>query len=106
MDAYEIAPDFWGWTGRHDGLGADVSSFDHRTGQDVLLFDPLPPPEDPDGFWKALDRDVVPIDARVHVLITAPSHTRSAAAMVERYPGARVWAGTRAGKASRSVGRL
>ena len=91
MHAYEIAPDFWGWTGRHDGIGADVSSFYYRAGQDVLLFDPLLPPEDPDGFWTALDRDVLPIEAQVHVLITAPSHTRSTAAVVERYAGTRVW---------------
>jgi glyoxylase-like metal-dependent hydrolase (beta-lactamase superfamily II) len=51
------------------------------------------PPEDSGRFWKALDRDVERLGARVHVLVTIFWHTRSAAAMVERY-SARVWAPT------------
>ncbi len=92
MEAHELAPDFWRWTGWSESISHDIGCVYYRADRDVLLFDPLLPPEDPDGFWKALDRDVVPIEAHVHVLITAPSHTRSALAMVERYDGARVWA--------------
>jgi glyoxylase-like metal-dependent hydrolase (beta-lactamase superfamily II) len=90
--AEELAPDLWRWTGRRETIGADVSCVYYKTGRAILLFDPLLPPEDPEGFWKALDRDVLPIDAYVHVLVTRPSHTRSAREMLDRYPGARLWA--------------
>src|SRR5262249_27074579 len=62
----------------------------YKAGSEVLLFDPLVPPEDPDGFWQALDRDVLPGDT-VLVLLTARSHTRSAHELAGRYPGGRVW---------------
>jgi len=52
------------------------------------------PPEEAERFWRALDRDVARGGGDVHVLTTVFWHTRSAAAMVERY-GARVWAPTR-----------
>src|SRR5215472_9486659 len=77
VEAFELAPDLWRWTGRRDTIGADVSCVYYRIGRDVLLFDPLLPPEDPEGFWRALDRDVLPIEGRVHVLVTCPQHTRS-----------------------------
>jgi len=90
VEAFELAPDLWRWTGRRDTIGADVASIYFKTGTDVLLFDPLLPPEDPDGFWRALDRDVLPGDS-VLVLLTSRSHTRSAFEMAGRYPGGRVW---------------
>jgi hypothetical protein len=90
VEATELAHGLWWWTGRHDGIGADVGCVYYKTGNSVLLFDPLLPPEDPEGFWRALDRDVLPNDD-VHVLVTRPSHTRSADAMLERYAGARRW---------------
>ena len=90
MEAFELAPDFWRWTGRRDTIGAEVSSVYYKTGSEILLFDPLLPPEDPDGFWLALDRDVLPGDT-VLVLLTARSHTRSAHEMAGRYAGSRVW---------------
>jgi len=90
VEAFELAPDFWRWTGRRDTIGADVASIYYKTGTDVLLFDPLLPPEDPEGFWRALDRDVLPGDS-VLVLLTSRSHTRSAFQMAGRYPGGRVW---------------
>jgi hypothetical protein len=90
LKAFELAPDLWRWTGRRDTIGAEVSSVYYKTGSDVLLFDPLLPPEDPEGFWRALDRDVLPGDS-VLVLLTARSHTRSAHEMAGRYPGGRVW---------------
>jgi glyoxylase-like metal-dependent hydrolase (beta-lactamase superfamily II) len=91
VEAFELAPDLWRWTGRRDTIGVDVSCVYYRTGRDVLLFDPLLPPEDPAGFWRALDRDVLPIEARVHVLVTCPQHTRSGEEMIARYDGARLW---------------
>ena len=90
METFELAPDLWRWTGRRETIGAEVSSVYYKTGSEILLFDPLLPPEDPDGFWRALDRDVLPGDT-VLVLLTARSHTRSAHEMAGRYPGSRVW---------------
>src|SRR5262249_28251585 len=90
MDAIELAPDLWWWTGRRETIGADVGSTYYKTGRFVLLFDPLLPPEDPEGFWRALDRDVLPGD-EVHVLVTRASHERSSQEMLARYPGSKRW---------------
>ena len=59
----------------------------------LLLFDPLAPADgaDAERFWRALDDDV-----RHHgppaILLTIFWHARSAAEILERYPGASVWA--------------
>jgi hypothetical protein len=93
MQAYEVAPDLWVWTGRHEEIGHDVVSVYLKAGSEILLIDPILPPEDPEGFWRALDRDVLPIEGvEVHVLLTAPSHTRNSREMLDRYPGSRLWA--------------
>src|SRR5262245_51240659 len=90
MRAVELAPGLWRWTGRRDTIGADVGSVYYKTGRFVVLFDPPLPPEDPEGFWRALDRDVGPGD-EVHVLVTRESHARSSDEMLARYPGAKRW---------------
>lgn len=91
MDVLEIAPGLWRWTGFHEEWKEDVGSVYYETADGVVLVDPIVPPEDTEKFWQALDRDVARMGAIVHVLVTVFWHTRSAAAMVERY-GARVWA--------------
>lgn len=98
MNVLEITPGLWRWTGYHEEWKEDVGCVYCETSDGVVLIDPLVPPEDTDNFWQALDRDVRRLEAPVHVLVTVFWHTRSAAAMVERY-GARVWA-PRAGKAA------
>lgn len=90
MKAVELAHDLWRWTGRQDAVGVDVGSVYYKRGADVLLFDPLLPPEDPGGFWRALDRDVRDGDV-VHVVLTSERHRRSAQEMLERYSGSRCW---------------
>jgi glyoxylase-like metal-dependent hydrolase (beta-lactamase superfamily II) len=96
VDVTQIAPGLWRWTAYHDEWKEDVGSVYCETEDGVVLVDPLVPstPEDAERFWRALDRDVARSGGDVHVLITVFWHTRSAAAMVERY-GARVWAPTR-----------
>jgi glyoxylase-like metal-dependent hydrolase (beta-lactamase superfamily II) len=91
MDVLEIAPGLWRWTGWHEEWKEDVGSVYLETGDGVVLVDPLVPPEDTERFWRALDRDVERVGGAVHVLVTVFWHTRSAAAMAERY-AARVWA--------------
>lgn len=95
MDVAEIAPGLWRWTGFHGEWREDVGSVYYEAEDGVVLVDPIVPPEDTDRFLRALDRDVQRLSLPVHVLVTVFWHTRSAAAMVERY-GARVWAPSRA----------
>ncbi len=95
MEVLEIAAGLWRWTGYHDEWKEDVGSVYCETEDGVVLLDPVVPPEDSDRFWRALDRDVDRLQAPVHVLVTVFWHTRSSAAMVERY-AARIWAPTTA----------
>lgn len=103
MEIVEIAPGLRRWTGRHEEWGEDVGSVYYETADGVVLVDPLVPPEGVERFWRGLDRDVRRLGPRIHVLVTVFWHTRSAAALVERY-GARVWAptGSRAAVARRA----
>lgn len=98
MDVAEIAPGLWRWTGYHEEWKEGVGCVYVETADGVVLIDPLVPPENSEHFRRALDRDVARAGGDVHVLVTVFWHTRSAAAMVERY-GARVWAPAR-GKAA------
>jgi len=95
MDVLEIAPGLWRWTGYHEEWRQEVGSVHCETEDGVVLIDPLVPPEDTERFWRALDRDVERLQAPVHVLVTVFWHTRSAAAVLDRYD-ARVWAPSRA----------
>ena len=91
MDVLEIAPRLWRWTGYHEEWKEDVGCVFCETNDGIVLIDPLVPPEDSARFLDVLDRELA--GQSVHVLVTIFWHTRSAAAMVERY-GARVWAPT------------
>lgn len=94
MEVVRIAPELWRWTGYHEEWKENVGSVYCETTDGVVLIDPLLPPEDTARFWRALDRDVARVGDPVHVLVTIFWHTRSTAAMVQRY-SARVWASTR-----------
>jgi glyoxylase-like metal-dependent hydrolase (beta-lactamase superfamily II) len=91
VDVVSITPRLWRWTGYHEEWKEDVGCVYYKTKDGIVLIDPLIPPEEPDRFGSTLDREVA--GQPVHVLVTIFWHTRSAAAMVERY-GARVWAPT------------
>jgi len=91
MDVVRITPRLWRWTGYHEEWKEDVGCVYHETKDGIVLIDPLVPPEEADRFLNTLDREVA--DQPVHLLVTIFWHTRSAAALVERY-GARVWAPT------------
>lgn len=94
MQVSQLAPGLWRWTGWHEEWQDEVGCVYLETGQDVCLFDPLLPPEEPERFWKALDRDVERAGGDVHVLVTVRFHARSAREIVARY-GARLWAPSR-----------
>ena len=100
----ELAPGLWRWVAPHpdwtpedaaDGSGwaRDVGCLYVEAPDALVLVDPLAPADEAarERFWRSLDRDV---ERRgpPHVLITVYWHARSAAEILERYPGARVWA--------------
>jgi len=85
----------WWWSGWHEEWGEAVGCVYYEHGSEIVLIDPLLPPEDARRFLDALDRDVAQRGGDVHVLLTVHWHRRSAAELAERY-GARVWAPRRA----------
>ena len=103
MDVLEVAAGLWRWTGYHEEWKENVGSVFYETDDGVVLIDPLVPPEEPERFWRALDRDLKRANGPMHVLVTIFWHTRSTASFVERY-AAHVWAPTtsRAAVARRS----
>ena len=94
MEVTRIAPGLWRWTAYHEEWRQDVGSVYYETGDGVVLVDPLVPSDEEPRFWEALDRDVEAAGNHVHVLVTVFWHTRSTAAMVDRY-SAQVWAPAR-----------
>jgi glyoxylase-like metal-dependent hydrolase (beta-lactamase superfamily II) len=91
MEVHELAPGLWRWTAWHDEARRKVGCVYYECGGEVCLVDPLVPPEDPAGFWAALDRDVARLGGSVRVLLTGATQTRSARELVERYE-AQLWA--------------
>ena len=93
----KIRPGLWRWTALHpewtpeEEWGEEVGCLYQETEDAITLVDPLIPPEDSARFLEALDRDVARAARPVHILITIFWHARSAAMLVERYPGTRVW---------------
>ncbi len=94
MEVTEVRPGLWRWTAYHEEWKEIVGCVYCETGDGVVVIDPLVPEDEAERFWAALDQDVERAGGTVHVLVTVFWHTRSTAAMVERY-GARVWAPTR-----------
>jgi hypothetical protein len=90
VEVLQLAPGLWRWTGIEPGSGQPVGSVYLEAPDAVVLVDPLVPPEDEERFWRALDRDVARCGRPVHVLLTTPRRSRSAALIAERYDAA-VW---------------
>jgi hypothetical protein len=99
----QVADGLWLWTARHpdwtpeegeSGWGPDVGCVYAETGDGIVLVDPLVPSAsgERDRFWQALDRDVNRAGSAPAVLLTVYWHTRSAADVLGRYDGARVFA--------------
>lgn len=94
MVVSEIASGLWIWSAYHPTWNEDVGSVYVELDRRVGLVDPLVPTDDPQRFWRALDRDVARAGPETHVFLTVYWHTRSAGDVVERY-GARTWVPTR-----------
>ncbi len=95
MRVLEIADGLWRWTGYHEQWRQEVGCVYAEAPDAICLIDPLVPPDQPERFWAALDRDVERLGRPVHVFVTVYWHTRHASRFAERY-GARVWATSRA----------
>ena len=81
-----LTKDLWRWTARHPewhpgDFGAEVACFAARAGDDLLLIDPLLPPE-PEAVLERLDAAA---GDRVAILITIPYHVRSGEELWRRY---------------------
>jgi glyoxylase-like metal-dependent hydrolase (beta-lactamase superfamily II) len=92
----ELAPGLWWWTATHpewmpddleEGAGWEqvVSSYGLVAGENLVLFDPLV--ED----WDWLD-DQVQKHGAPAILVTILWHARSSQRVIDRYPGASLWA--------------
>jgi glyoxylase-like metal-dependent hydrolase (beta-lactamase superfamily II) len=92
----ELAPGLRRWSAHHDEWGKEVASFAVVADAEAIVIDPLLAPEQ----WPSLDATLG--DRQAHVLLTTHWHARSAAELVARRPGTRVWAHSR-GRAA--VGR-
>jgi hypothetical protein len=83
-----LADGLWRWTARHPEwhpgeFGREVASFAVTAGDDVLLIDPLLPPE-PQGVLDLVDGLLGP---RLAILISVPYHVRSSEEIWRRYRG-------------------
>src|SRR5437667_9971249 len=90
MQVQKLAPGLWRWTAPHPAWqpSADwpqeVGCVYFEAREAVVLIDPLvPPADDGERFWRALDRDVERAGRPVLVLLPAPQHPRAAAATVD-----------------------
>jgi glyoxylase-like metal-dependent hydrolase (beta-lactamase superfamily II) len=100
VDIDQIAEGLWRWTARHPEWRPDadwppeVGCVYYEAPDAVVLVDPLVPAEldDRDRFWRALDRDLEQAGRPLAVVLTVFWHERSAQEVVERYPGATLWA--------------
>jgi glyoxylase-like metal-dependent hydrolase (beta-lactamase superfamily II) len=99
VNVVELAPGLWRWTARHpdwtpeqggpEGWEPEVASYYCEADDEVVLIDPIVPVGH-EQFWRALDRDVERVGSP-HVVLTCAWHARSSAAVIARYPGARLW---------------
>ena len=73
MDVEQLAPGLWRWDG----------SVYVETAEAIVLIDPVVPADEPERFWRALDRDVERCGVPVHVLLTS---SRSSAGGISSNP--------------------
>jgi glyoxylase-like metal-dependent hydrolase (beta-lactamase superfamily II) len=81
-----LAAGLWRWTARHPewhpgDFGSEVASFAALAGDDLLLIDPLLPPE-PQPVVDLIDKHV---GTRLTILISVPYHVRSSEELWRRY---------------------
>ncbi|HXH88121.1 MAG TPA: hypothetical protein VNI55_05895 [Gaiellaceae bacterium] len=82
MVVEELAPGLWRWSARRDD--AEVWCLYVETDAATVLIDPVLPDE-PERFFRALDRDLERRGKPLTILCTSAEHEREAAPLVERY---------------------
>jgi hypothetical protein len=102
MEIARLRDGLWRWALQHPewtreesaeaGWDPIVASYAALAQDQLLLIDPLAPAEgeDADSFWEALDGDVEHHGPPA-ILLTIFWHTRSTAAILDRYDGASAW---------------
>jgi hypothetical protein len=60
VDVQALATGLWRWTGLHAAWKQEVGSVYLEAEDTVVLIDPLVPPDEPERFWRKLERDVTP----------------------------------------------
>lgn len=83
MQVDRLADGLWRWT------AGDAACIYHEAPDGIVLIDPLVPDDEAERFWRHLDADVERVGHPPTVLVTLPD-ARSAEAVRDRYPGARV----------------
>jgi hypothetical protein len=79
VDVQRLADGLWRWT------APDVGCVYYEVPDAVVLFDPLVPAGEEEGFLAHLDRDVERLGRSVSILLTDGRHERSAPFLRERY---------------------
>ncbi|MGH3061049.1 MAG: hypothetical protein ACRDNA_06505 [Gaiellaceae bacterium] len=91
MELRDVAPGLWLWRLEHPDWAPDsgwepvVTSTCVESGDEVVLLDPLAPPEDADDIWERLDARPPSL-----VVVLKPDHVRDVDLFVRRY-GARAF---------------
>lgn len=94
MEAVRIADGLWRWTAEHPNWEnwpdherepREVGCVYHEAADATVLFDPLVPAGEEDGFLRHLDADVERRGLPVVILLTADWHRRSATELAARY---------------------
>jgi|LakMenEpi03Aug12_release.lakeMendotaPanAssembly.Ray.scaffolds.fasta_scaffold218256_2 hypothetical protein len=108
MQVDRIGDGLWRWTAPHPdwhddptspygGWDRDVACVYHEAPDGIVLIDPLVPAgEEAERFWHHLDQDVERVGRPPTVVVSVEWHGRSADAVRDRYPGARVLGVSRA----------
>ncbi len=84
MRVEELAPGLWRWSAVH--AGEEVWCVYFEAPEATVLIDPVVPDE-PERFFRALDRDVERRGVRVVVVCTRAELEAGAAALAARYGG-------------------
>jgi hypothetical protein len=79
MDVRQLADGLWRWT------AGDAACVYYEAPDAVVLFDPLVPAGEEEGFLAYLDRDVERLGLPVSILLTDAREERSAPLLRERY---------------------
>ena len=94
MEAVRLADGLWRWTAEHPNWenwpnrereAREVGCVYYEAPDATVLFDPLVPAGEADGFFRHLDADVERRGLPVVILLTAEWHRRSADELAQRY---------------------